>query len=216
VVCACSVLRATDCDTLGRYRLPRQMRRHCRALENLTTMTTPDKQCGLDHATWRPPPPTVSLQHPCDATRSAFRFLGAVGPTVPRARCAGERSTEMSTRSWRFHPDAHWVPLNAISLFLRGATSQPTHENRGPKESPANCARATLTALRTASKAPKAVLQIATVWTKCKIAPGSERTSRGAPPSTRRVVSRSGRFQVSTVRLILVSTKGFGRLSPPH
>ena len=55
----------------------------------------------------------------------------------------------------------------AISILLRGSAFQPTLENRCLKKSPANCARATLAAIRAASKAPTEVLQIATVRTQC-------------------------------------------------
>jgi hypothetical protein len=56
----------------------------------------------------------------------------------------------------------------ALVLSVGFATfrEQPTLESRCPKESAANCAQATLTALRAAPRSPQEVLRIATVWSQ--------------------------------------------------
>lgn len=53
-----------------------------------------------------------------------------------------------------------------LSVGLAAFRKQPTLESRCPKESAANCAQATLTALRAAPKSPREVLRIATVWSQ--------------------------------------------------
>jgi len=53
-----------------------------------------------------------------------------------------------------------------LSVGLAAFREQPTLESRCPKESAANCAQATLTALRAAPKSPREVLRIATVWSQ--------------------------------------------------